>query len=367
MPNWQKGRTAVIPDRALPARAIASAGLLPTGVSLTGVQLPAIVAAAIALLLHDSNPMSMNGSFLDKRDGYCLRLADGHGWHIIATQGIRPWAEKLAAILELKRSVPNGHPKFVFIKMDSAKKWLQEPTFRPESSILDDLPQYGWYPHDFTSIKLWFHHCGPSVICEIRPWEIDNLDIITMRQALSPIFERAQESGGVPLHAALVEWKGMGVLLSAPRDTGKSTCCRRLPSPWKPLCDDETLIVRDDQKRVRAHPFPTWSDYLRQRSGGTWNVQHHVPLCAIFFLQRADTDEAAPIGQGHAAVLINESAIHVCRRDWTNLDQEEERALKKRLFVNACELARAVPAFRLKVNLTGQFWKEMERVLQKDV
>jgi hypothetical protein len=29
----------------------------------------------------------------------------------------------------------------------------------------------------------------------------------------------------------------------------------------------------------------------------------------------------------------------------------------------ACELARSIPAFRLRLSLDGRFWEEMERVL----
>jgi hypothetical protein len=29
----------------------------------------------------------------------------------------------------------------------------------------------------------------------------------------------------------------------------------------------------------------------------------------------------------------------------------------------ACELARSIPAFQLRVNMNGRFWEEMERIL----
>jgi len=367
VPNWHTARIAACQAVAPPALANFSGGLLRTSATHTAALLPVIVPLALRLMFRNSNRMSLNTSPSKKKDGHCLWLADGQRWHIIATDGMRPWAEKLAVIMELKSCAPNGHPKFILLKMDSGKKSSEEPIPCLDSSIPDDLPRYGWKPHDFESVKLWSHHREPSVICEIDPWENDNLDVMKMRQALSPILQRAQESGGVPLHAALVEWKGMGVLLSAPRDTGKSTCCRRLPSPWQPLCDDETLIVRNHQKRYRAHPFPTWSDYLRRRSAGTWNVQRHLPLCAIFFLEQAGTDEAIPIGQGQAAMLINQAGKHVCRRNWINLDQEEERTLKKKIFDNACRLARMISAYTLRVSLSGRFWEEMERVLRKHV
>jgi SynChlorMet cassette protein ScmC len=157
----------------------------------------------------------------------------------------------------------------------------------------------------------------------------------------------------------------MGVLLVGSADSGKSTCCRRLPSPWQALCDDETLITVRGQKEYRAHPFPTWSDCLRREPKRSWNVQKHVHLSAIFFLEQAPIDEALPIGEGRAAALIMRSATEVCHRGYQSLESSEKRGRQKELFTNACELARAVPAFTLRFSLTGRFWVEMERVLAK--
>jgi SynChlorMet cassette protein ScmC len=185
-----------------------------------------------------------------------------------------------------------------------------------------------------------------------------------MRFSLYPIYQQVQDSGGLPLHAGLVEHNGKGVLLAGPKNAGKSTCCRRLPKPWYPLCDEETLIVKVNQERYLAHPFPTWSEYLAKRSEQTWNVHSHVPISSIFFLEQAGFDEAIPLGQGEASVFINQLATQVCCRYWNNLGHEDLRTRKTKLFENVTELAEAVPAFRLRVSLKGRFWEEMEKVLQ---
>jgi SynChlorMet cassette protein ScmC len=184
-----------------------------------------------------------------------------------------------------------------------------------------------------------------------------------MRLSLYPIYERALNSGGLPFHAGVVERDGKGVLLAAPKNIGKSTCCRRIPRPWNALCDEETLIVQDAQRQYLAHPFPTWSDYLTRGSNRTWNVQRYIPLAAIFFLEQAEADKVIPLGQGEAAALMNQSAMQVCVRNWMNLDGEKMRAFRKKLFDNACELTWAIPIFKLRVSLTGRFWEEMEKVL----
>lgn len=213
-------------------------------------------------------------------------------------------------------------------------------------------------------LQFWFHCETPDVLCDIGTGEGTALDIIRMWQALYPIYQRAQDLRGLPLHAALVKCKKKGVLLAAPGNTGKTTCCSRLPHAWEVLCDDETLVVRNSHGQYLAHPFPTWSNYLKRNYEQTLDVQQYVPLSSIFFLEQAKIDEVIPIGQGKAAVLINQSAMQLCYRNWRNLDLEEKRALKKKLFDNACELAKTVPAFMLRVSLYGRFWEEIETVLK---
>ncbi len=286
---------------------------------------------------------------------------------MVATRGLDLWLEKLASIMQLKISKPNGHPKLIFTRVERGKKGYPKPMRSRSTSIGMDIPMKGWKPLDLGALTLWSHEDVPQVICEIGPEKDDNLDIMRMWLALEPIYQRVQESGGLPLHAALVERQGRSVLLAASGGGGKSTCCHRLPPPWRARCDDETLIVRDGKGKYFAHPLPTWSDHLWRGSNHTWNVQQSSPLATIFFLEQAQTDEAILIGEGTAAAFINKSATEVCRRNWKNLDPNEIRTLKIELFENACELAKALPAFKLHFSLKGRFWEEMERVLSEIV
>ena len=297
------------------------------------------------------------------RERYLLRLGNGQGWEFVAAEGVEPWVEKLASIMELRNCEPNGYPKLVFTRKRLGIDWWPDPVSRLTRNISGNLPDRGWEAHDLRSLQLWSHRDVPDVICEMGDEEDRDLNIIRMWLSLSPVYNRALESGGLPLHAALVERNGTGVLLAAPGGTGKSTCCRRIPPPWKALCDDLTVAVADTDRQYRVHPFPTWSDYLWKRSGPTWDVQRHLPLSALFFLEQRTTDEVIPIGQGQASVLITESASQVYQTQLRNLLPEEERRFKKKIFENACELAKAIPAFQLRVSLNGRFWEEMERIL----
>jgi len=258
--------------------------------------------------------MNITKYIANSEKGYGLRLADGQGGQFIPTKGLKTWVEKLASIMELEKCEPNGYSRLIFVKGEFNKDRERNSRQSQITNILENLLPSGWKQHNLRALKLWHHHEVQDIICEIGPQKYPILDITRMSLSLHPIYKQTLDSGGLPIHAALVEWNGVGFLLSAPGNTGKSTCCRRLPSPWHALGDDEALVVVDKQTLYQVHPFPTWSDFHSERSGRTWNVQKHLPLVAIFFLEHGKTDKVVPIGQGEAAILINQSARHVCRR-----------------------------------------------------
>ncbi len=294
-----------------------------------------------------------------------MQLANGLGWQLITTEGIRPWVEKLASIMKLKVCESSRYPKLIFIRGDSVKYEDKDSIFRTIKSTLVNLPERGWRVHYLGWLQLWSHCDVPDTIWVVVYEANHNLVIESMRLSLYPVYQGAQQSGGFPLHAALVEKNGKGFLLAAPGNTGKSTCCQNIPPSWHALCDDEALVIPDDQQRYSVHPFPTWSNFHRGHSKRSWDIQHHVPLSAIFFLEQADADKAVPIGQGEAAVYINNSASQVLQRIRFYLDSGDVMNFNKKLFENACELAGAIPAFKLHISLNNRFWEEMEKVLPR--
>jgi hypothetical protein len=181
---------------------------------------------------------------------------------------------------------------------------------------------------------------------------------------LSLVFAReAQARGGVLIHGALAERDGMGVILTAPGGTGKTTASNRLPAPWRSLCDDTTLVVRDPQGNYWAHPWPTWSRFLDGGPGGTWDVQSAVPLKGIFFLAQAAEDRAGRVGPGQAVSMLVECVGQVSTFMEPGLFKEELHALHLERFNNLCALARVIPAHLLHISLTGAFWQEIEQAL----
>ena len=141
-----------------------------------------------------------------------------------------------------------------------------------------------------------------------------------------------------------------------------------MPDYWNPLGDDEALVVYDPENGYRAHPFPTWSEYLWKSPENSWskswNVQYSVPVSAIFFLEQAESDEVIPLGDVMAAVSINQSATQVSRKFWRRLDDDTKRPLATFQFHNACGMAKTIPSFTLRQSLNGRFWEEMEKTLK---
>jgi len=185
---------------------------------------------------------------------------------------------------------------------------------------------------------------------------------------LSSILARdAHTRGGVLLHGALAEKDGVGVILAAPSGTGKTTASGRLPPSWRSLCDDTTLVVRDPQGTCWAHPWPTWSRFRWGEPGGAWDVQHAVPLKGIFLLSRAIDDRVTPVGPGQAVSLLVECAEQASQLMAWGLSTDDARVLRTERFNNLCTLARAVPTHVLHISLSGAFWQEIERTLERRV
>jgi SynChlorMet cassette protein ScmC len=202
------------------------------------------------------------------------------------------------------------------------------------------------------------------VVSILSPCDHSGILYVNLARLSIVLAREAQARGGVLIHGALAERDGIGVILAAPGGTGKTTASDRLPAPWRSLCDDTTLVVRDSQGNYWAHPWPTWSRFLDGGSGGTWDVQSAVPLKGVFFLSQAVEDRVESVGSGHAVSMLVECAEQNSRLMARGLSKEEKRALHLERFNNLCALARVIPAHVLHISLTGAFWQEIEQALE---
>ena len=283
---------------------------------------------------------------------YSLSLRDESNWWISTDNDDEfciQYLSKFAAIMKLtEHQAPamNGLSRLIIFRTSN------------QNSQRDAKDNIGWP----AGIR-FYNSANGDVVCEFLNDGMKKNKYYFMPYFLYPIYQCSIEKGGLPIHAALIELEGRGVLLSARCNTGKTTCCRRLPDYWKELCDDEALVVLDNQKKYWANPFPTWSDYLLKRSESTWNVQYSVPLCGIFFLEQSTTDDITPMGYGKASALIAEAANTVRIRFMRGMDKESQRGSMREMFDNACRITKMIPAFHLHVSLNGRFWEKIEEAL----
>jgi SynChlorMet cassette protein ScmC len=178
---------------------------------------------------------------------------------------------------------------------------------------------------------------------------------------------QVQERGGALIHSASAQSpQGSAVLLAGRSGVGKSTASRRLLPPWHSLSDDVTLVVRDRVGTYWAHPWPTWSRFFGLEAGDGsdhWNVQHAVPLRAIFVLEQGAEDQAQTLGKGQAVCLLAELSQQASHRMQMGMPLDEIAAFNLERFNNLCALVHALPIYQLHVSLEGAFWEEIEQVL----
>jgi hypothetical protein len=295
--------------------------------------------------------------------GFSLSLADGSRWLLQA--GDPAAAKALAAFAAAARLSPAAP--------GDSGRLLQALTVAQPDSVIPPWPD---------------DPCAPLVCLLNAPADQDELVIAMMRLSLA-LARAAQSRGGLLLHGALAALpapvgpslpvspaapegcerarpRQSGVILAGPGSAGKTTTSNRLPPPWRSLCDDTTLVVRDTRGQYWAHPFPTWSRFYTAGDGigGSWDIQEAVPLCAIFFLSRsAENSAETPANWTYALALLTESVEQASRLMTCGLPRRELPALHREWLANARALAGAVPSHLLHISLTGEFWKEMEGAL----
>jgi SynChlorMet cassette protein ScmC len=294
-----------------------------------------------------------------------LGLADGTTWSFAAAD------EQAAAIVSglrqaMQLRVLCRSDRRLIVRVDSHDGKSLGHCRLP--NILSGTPQsYPSYACDkapLTALCFALRQARTGVMsCFLSPVTSSDLFALQLMQLSLVIGADAQPRGGFLLHGALAEKNGYGVILAGPGGGGKTTASRRLPYPWRSLCDDATLIIRDEQGLYWAHPWPTWSAFLSGGSGGSWDVQYAVPLRGIFFLNQANIDRVESMGAGKAIGLLTESAEQAYLAMSHGLRKNELRVLRTERFNNVCALAEAVPVYLLKLSLNGCFWHEVERAI----
>lgn len=285
--------------------------------------------------------------------GAGLPLADGARWSIAGIGGeAAAVAARLGEVLQMKPLHRPPSRLLLLFDGNSPGKTDSAPDF--PYAELPDLAR--------EAIPAKLEDGGKVVGCSLKV----NSDMRNqLMRACRAISWHTELDGGLLLHGALAEWQGRGVVLAGPSSVGKTTASKRLPSPWRSLCDDHVLIVRDELLRYRAHPWPTWSNFLEQRQPLNWDTAYSVPLAGIFFLCQSPFERVDPLKAGQAVCLLVESV----EQAWMGVDPKkcagEVRALRLRRFANISETVRSVPCHVLHLSLSGEFWREIERKIHE--
>ena len=295
---------------------------------------------------------------------YCLTLANRQSWEVLPATSAENLAHGLAAVLNIGPSRTSTQHRLIFTCQ--APERTGDSLWRAPDDVADicgPIPRPGWRKEDLGRFWILSHPEAREVICYIDGRNAGNTIMPQMWKALIPVYLRAQRAGGLVAHAALLALHGNGVLLVGPSGMGKSTCARRLGLPWRALCDDEVLVVPVTEGNYHCHPLPTWSDLFAPHVRRSWDVEEHVSLKAVCFLERSEENRIEPMGQGQAAILINKSLQTMSTRPDYCLSAEEQHGVRRASFANACKLVASAPSFRLRAGLTTRYWEMIEEVL----
>lgn len=282
-----------------------------------------------------------------ERTGYELSLCGDSSWRFASSPKMAVWLSRLARIMRLKEASGGCNVQEIFIREMS-------------ESDGDPVNQRKIFCNDHLS--LWApSQGGGSFFFEMKTGVKEELQYLQMWFSLEPVYWEIIKNGGLPFHAALVEADGQGLVFAGHGNAGKSTIARRLRHIWNPLCDDEVLVLPDIHKSYLAHPFPTWSEYMFGSSLQTWDVERSVPLQAILFIEKSQRDGLVLLDSREASVLITQSSVQVCHKFWKGMDLDLKRRFARRIFDNACNMAKSIPAYTLYISPTDRFWELLTR------
>lgn len=278
-----------------------------------------------------------------------LALADGSNWDIIAANDRAcDVVSALAKAMQLQSPDKRAQKKS---RHNTSRRLIVQVEGHKRDSAQHSTTVHSIYEDEDT------------IVCTLISKEHNEMPALPPVHLSMVICRDAQYRGGVLLHGALAGWNGNGVLLAGPGGRGKTTASKRLPHNWQSFSDDTTLVIRDNKGMYWAHPWPTWSQFMMGGNGGTWDVQHALPLKGIFFIEQAHVDEFEPLGIAQSVCLLNESAE---QSQWliSSLSEKKElRGLRLLRFDNICALAQTVPSYVLRLGRDGAFWQEIERAL----
>ena len=202
-----------------------------------------------------------------------------------------------------------------------------------------------------------------KISCRVSPFTTPKKTAFRLMRISQLVAHSSEINGGLLVHGALIQWKGLGVILAGPGGVGKTTASQRLPRPWRSLSDDTTLIVLSPDGFYWAHPWPTWSRFWQEDMDGSWDVQAAVKLGLICMLSQEKRDRAFPLPIRQAISELVDISGQTFAILANGMSKDALRSLNLMRFENATAISKKIPVCRLEISRTGKFWKEIEEFL----
>jgi len=283
---------------------------------------------------------------------YGFRWGNGPTVGLRATADATAWLARFADVLSLEALGDDG----------ACDLWLEfDRADRPRPPAASTWAD-GARCHTIYGVAFWEHPDHPHIAVCITHEPSQEAELYNRWSVMQALYRTALRHGGLPLHGALAAWQQRGLVIAAPGGTGKSTTLRRLPDAWRPLCDDEILMVPHGPG-WRLHPMPTWSNFVLDREPRRWPCEEHVDLHAVCFLKHADTVRLERLPVSQAAVLLMQSARQILRRGWGDVDEVTLHAHKTMVLETASTVAASIPMHLLHLPRDGEFAHLLEGVL----
>ena len=202
---------------------------------------------------------------INLQKAYLLQLSGGRAWEIGPCEGadeeLGSWVDEFSSCLGLMKGEKRTARKICIGRVleTNGRRVDCRSSFVPPLPV--ELPSEGWHEWSRSGAVLLRHPEVMDIFCGLYPSRSSYIE--RMRHALVPVFDEIIATGGVPIHGALVEWRGAGALLLGESGAGKSTSCRRLPSDWQVHSDDLCLVVGECRRRFPGSPHA----HLERRGG----------------------------------------------------------------------------------------------------
>ena len=242
------------------------------------------------------------------------------------------------------------------------QQWLYDEL--PE--IVADRYDLNWYIYKHGDLyRIWSDEESMTLVLELNIAYLNdcNTKYIGVINLLRSLYKKIIGREGGLLHAAFAEYNSKGVLLAGSGGTGKTTCINRLPSDWRKLCDDTSLVVKN-QGAYMVSPTVTWSNYIYNKNQKQkCEFDYDRKLSSVFFLRQSCCDACNKMNKTIAMMNIL-SSQQQCWHHYTNrLCRAMQKQFNDKLFDNSKKIAETIPCYLLDVSLGGKFWELIEEQL----